>query len=65
MHFSINLSRIDFLCCDMFSEIESLIRRYDVPRRVIHLEVTESTITSSETAIMETLDKFRDAGYEI
>ena len=65
VHFSINLSRIDFLCCDMFSEIESLIRRYDVPRRVIHLEVTESTITSSETAIMETLDKFRDAGYEI
>ena len=62
---SVNLSRIDFITCDICEEIEGLVRRYDVPRRMLHLEVTESTLTSREEAVFQALDRFRAAGYEI
>ncbi len=62
---SVNLSRIDFLTCDIFAEIEGVVRRYDIPRRMLHIEVTESTMTSKEENIFQALDAFRGAGYEI
>lgn len=62
---SVNLSRMDFLCCDLFQEIENLVRRYDIPRRMLRLEVTESALTSQEGEIRRTLERFRGAGYEI
>ncbi|MDD6351808.1 MAG: EAL domain-containing protein [Lachnospiraceae bacterium] len=62
---SINLSRIDFIVCDIFQEIEKLVQAYDVPRRMLHIEVTESIMMSGNSNIPETLDAFRNAGYEI
>ncbi|MGN1024345.1 MAG: EAL domain-containing protein [Lachnospiraceae bacterium] len=62
---SVNLSRMDFLCCDLVQEIEGLVRRYDIPRRMLHLEVTESALASHEDRIRKALDQFRSAGYEI
>ena len=62
---SVNLSRMDFLCCDIFQEIEDLVRSYDIPRRMLHLEVTESALTSREDEIRKTLNRFRSTGYEI
>lgn len=62
---SLNLSRVDFLCCDIFYEIETLVKQYDIPRRMLHIEVTESTLTSREDEISHSLDRFRSAGYEI
>ncbi|MCH4032914.1 MAG: EAL domain-containing protein [Lachnospiraceae bacterium] len=62
---SINLSRVDFLCCDIFQEIENLVKSFDIPRRMLHIEVTESILISREDVIFEALDRFRDAGYEV
>ncbi len=62
---SINLSRLDFLCCDIFEEIESIVRFYDVPRQMLHIEVTESVLTSYEDSIIQALEAFRRVGYEI
>lgn len=62
---SINLSRIDFISCDIFKEIEALVVKYDIPRRMLHIEVTESIMTSSEDTIINTLDAFRQTGYEL
>ena len=62
---SVNLSRIDFLCCDIFHEIETLVQTYNVPRRMLHIEVTESIMTSDQNAVLQALDHFRDAGYEL
>ncbi|MGN1022307.1 MAG: diguanylate cyclase domain-containing protein [Lachnospiraceae bacterium] len=62
---SINLSRVDFLCCDIFQEIEDLVKTFDIPRRMLHIEVTESILTSREDVIFEALDRFRAAGYEV
>lgn len=62
---SINLSRLDFLYCDIFREIEALVMEYDVPRRMLHIEITESIMTSKENHILQTLQSFQEAGYEI
>lgn len=62
---SINLSRTDFFCCDIYNEIEKLVQAYDVPRRMLHIEVTESIMTSRETPVLRALERFRRAGYEL
>lgn len=62
---SINLSRMDFLYCDIFQEIESIVKTFGIDRHLLHIEVTESIVTSKESVIYESLDHFRDAGYEI
>ena len=62
---SVNLSRLDFLCCDIFKEIEDLTARYRVPKELLHIEVTESVFMGGETVIWKTLKKFRAAGYEV
>lgn len=62
---SINLSRLDFLCCDIFGEIESIVKACDIPRRMLHIEVTESILTSYEDSIIQALEAFRRVGYEI
>ena len=62
---SINLSRMDFLYCDIFKEVESLVRELDIPRRMLHIEITESTMTSREDAVLKAIDAFKAAGYEL
>ena len=62
---SINLSRMDFISCDIINEIETFVKQYDIPRRMLHIEVTESIMTSKENVIFNTLQAFRNAGYEI
>ncbi len=62
---SINLSRLDFLCCDIYQEIEKLVMDYDIPRRMLHIEVTESIMRSEENEILRALQSFRNAGYEL
>ena len=62
---SINLSRMDFLHCDIFKEVESLVAELDIPRRMLHIEITESTMTSREDAVLKAIDAFKSAGYEL
>ena len=62
---SVNLSRMDFLHCDIFKEIEDLLRRHDVPRRMLHIEITESVMTSREEVVRSAIDSFISAGYEL
>lgn len=62
---SINLSRTDFFCCDIFSEIEHLAAKHAIPRSAVHIEVTETAIVSQEDVVVKTLDRFREVGYEV
>ena len=62
---SINFSRLDFQMCDMFEVVENAIKKYDVPRDYIHIEITESIFASDEGTLYEVIERFRDAGYEI
>ncbi|MGN0954967.1 diguanylate cyclase domain-containing protein [Dialister sp.] len=62
---SVNLSRVDFLCCDIFKEVEAIVRQYDIPRRMFHIEVTESALAFQDQVLIDALGQFRAAGYEI
>lgn len=61
---SVNLSRIDFVCCDIFNSIERSRRKYSVPRNMINLEITES-VFGSEASVRNVVTKFRDVGYQV
>lgn len=60
---SVNLSRMDFKLQDMFEAIEKIRQEYGVPRENLHIEITESAV--NEGMLMESLKKFREAGYEV
>lgn len=62
---SVNLSKVDFLQCDIFQEVEARVKAAGIPRRLLRIEVTESTVTSHADTIMRALDRFRAAGYEV
>ncbi len=61
---SFNLSRLDFITCDIFSTIEAIVAEYDIPRDLINIEITESIMVSTGF-IRSEVAKFRDAGYEV
>ena len=64
MNFSINLSRIDFAETDMFTEISSILKKYDVPINAINLEITESTMLENTEKTRNLFDEFHNAGYK-
>lgn len=62
---SVNLSRLDFELCDIMSEIDKCRERYDIPKKLLHIEVTESAIAAGSDFLGKHIKKFRDAGYEV
>ena len=63
--FSVNLSRIDFEMCDIFSEIKKACSEYDVDPRFIRIEITESVLMREPEFMKEVIAKFHEAGYEV
>ena len=63
--FGINLSRLDFELCDIYSIVRDAMRRYDVPVDAIHVEITESATTGSENRLKEGIQRFREAGFTL
>lgn len=62
---SFNLSRLDFIICDIFTEIEKLTQAYQLPPSQLRIEITESVFIKDIETVNQTLNKFRAAGYQI
>ena len=62
---SINFSRLDFELCDIFGLVEKTRERYNVPRNMLDLEITESVLNDNFGHIKEECDKMRKLGYQI
>jgi EAL domain-containing protein (putative c-di-GMP-specific phosphodiesterase class I)/GGDEF domain-containing protein len=62
---SFNLSRIDFYSGSIFEEVDAIVRKYQVPHCMIHVEITESVFIKDGVSISTQIDKFRNAGYEM
>jgi EAL domain-containing protein (putative c-di-GMP-specific phosphodiesterase class I)/GGDEF domain-containing protein len=62
---SFNLSRIDFYSGSIFEEVDAIVRKYQVPHHMIHVEITESVFVKDGVSISTQIDKFRDAGFEM
>lgn len=61
---SVNLSRVDFDVMEPFRFVESIVRKYEIPRSCLRIEVTESALTMNGGRLKEELEKFRKAGYQ-
>lgn len=62
---SFNLSRLDFLLCNIFQQIEEAVAKYQIPRYMIHIEITESMLFDNGLCMQTEIQKFHDAGYQV
>ena len=61
---SFNLSRLDFLGCDIFKVVEDALEKYKINREFIRVEITES-IMASDSYVRSEIERFRLVGYEV
>ena len=62
---SLNFSRLDFELCDIFKIVEEMRKKYDVPRNMLDLEITESCMNENFGHIKDECRKMRELGYQI
>ena len=61
---SFNLSRLDFVGCDIFNVVEAALAKYKIDREYIRVEITES-IMASDSYVQSEIQRFRLVGYEV
>lgn len=62
---SINLSRRDFISSKPFEQIENILKEYNIDRKYICIEITESVAMDDPKLLTYAINKFRDTGYEV
>lgn len=62
---SVNLSRLDFILCDMFAEADRIVTEYQIPHEYIYFEITESVMADQQEKLKGIIDRFRSAGFQI
>lgn len=62
---SVNISRLDFELCDICSLIEETRKKYNVPREILDIEITESALNDNIGRIKSECLKMRELGYQI
>ena len=62
---SVNLSRLDFVLCDIFSLVDGIVSEYELPHDFIYFEITESVMAERKDLMLDIVGRFRDAGYQI
>lgn len=62
---SLNFSKLDFNLINLAEEVEECLKKYDVDKKLIHIEVTESTLSGDDERLKEMLKKFRTNGYAL
>lgn len=62
---SVNLSRLDFTLCDIFTVADNIVSDYQIPHDFIYFEITESVMAEQKEYLMGIVDRFRSAGYQI
>ena len=62
---SLNFSRLDFELMDAVEVLDSLVRKYQIPKDMIHVEVTESALTDNFGALVEAMNRIKELGYSL
>ena len=62
---SVNLSRIHFKYEHLVETIEDLVKKYDVPKKYLELELTESAFLDNEGAVNSTIVRLQNLGFTI
>ena len=59
---SVNISRYDLFRSDLIDVITGIVRKYDVPVDLLHMEITESAFAKSTLQIVETVKRLMSYG---
>nr|MCR5655173.1 EAL domain-containing protein [Lachnospiraceae bacterium] len=62
---SLNFSRLDFELMDAVQLMCDLVERYNIPKEMIHVEVTESALTDDQESLQKDLNRFRELGFAL
>ena len=62
---SLNFSRLDFELMDVIGTLEATIKKYNLEREFIHVEVTESALTNSQDSLNTNITDLKKLGYGI
>ena len=62
---SVNLSRNDFLQCDMVREIASRVEKAGYSPDVLRIEITESAFVANQELLGREVKRFRDLGFKV
>lgn len=62
---SLNFSRLTLLERDILSSMEKIISRYDIPRKCIEVEITESIADIGKSILYQVARELYDAGFNI
>ena len=62
---SVNLSRLDFTLCDIYSVVDDIVTQYQIPHDFLYIEVTESVMAEQEARMHDIVDRFHAAGYQV
>ena len=62
---SVNLSRNDFLQCDMVKEIASRVEHAGYTPDILRIEITESAFVANQELIGREVRRFRDHGFRV
>lgn len=62
---SVNVSRADLLNPNLVSLLADLVRKYDIPPKLLHLEITESAYTEDPEQILRVIYELRKRDFMI
>lgn len=62
---SVNLSRNDFLQCDMVKEIADRVTKAGYTPDVLRIEITESAFVANQELLSREVKRFRDLGFRV
>ena len=62
---SINVSRIDMLSMDVVRELNALVDKYQIEKKYLKVEITESAYVDNANKILDILKDLEEAGYTL
>ena len=62
---SLNFSRLDFQLMDAVTLLEDLVKKYNIPKELLHVEVTESALMEDETLLKASVSSLKEKGYAV
>ena len=62
---SLNFSRLDFDSLNLAQEVSDCLKKYNIDKNEIHIEITESTLSEDDEKLKEELKSFRSHGYAL
>ncbi|MCM1133770.1 MAG: EAL domain-containing protein [Ruminococcus flavefaciens] len=62
-YISVNISQKDFFLIDVYDVITSLVEKYELSPKRLHLEITETAMMDNPTAQLELIARLRSEGF--